>query len=285
MKNPLLSLRFRARTLKRRLKHGLTSVFRKPAVSEKFDRTIRNAEAAFGAMRGKRILEVGADGDATLLKLLVNQYGALEAIGVNPCLSGVRSFGNYSLRNENAGQLSMGDSSIDAVLSISVLEHVHDLAGVLEELYRVLKPGGHVFAEFGPIWSSVWGHHLWLYHSDKVVDWDTHPLPPYAHLLYSEVELLAWCETTFHDHELAKKICRYVFHSDEQNRLFFSDYEAIFAASPFEVVCVTGYPDFPVDGRYGHGDLGDVFRRLRTRYPDKTGFGYHVMTVGLRKPS
>jgi ubiquinone/menaquinone biosynthesis C-methylase UbiE len=40
------------------------------------------------------------------------------------------------------------DDFFDAVLLISVLEHIEDLAGAIEEIHRVTKPGGTVVAGF-----------------------------------------------------------------------------------------------------------------------------------------
>ena len=42
--------------------------------------------------------------------------------------------------------LPFKDNSIDAVMSVAVLEHVREPAAVLKEVYRVLKPGGRVFS-------------------------------------------------------------------------------------------------------------------------------------------
>jgi SAM-dependent methyltransferase len=43
-------------------------------------------------------------------------------------------------------QLPFKDNSIDAVMSVAVLEHVREPALVLKEVHRVLKPGGRVFS-------------------------------------------------------------------------------------------------------------------------------------------
>jgi len=43
-------------------------------------------------------------------------------------------------------RLPFKDNSIDAVMSIAVLEHVREPAKVLSEVHRVLKPGGLVFS-------------------------------------------------------------------------------------------------------------------------------------------
>jgi ubiquinone/menaquinone biosynthesis C-methylase UbiE len=42
--------------------------------------------------------------------------------------------------------LPFKDNSIDAVMSLAVLEHVREPPVVLKEVHRVLKPGGRVFS-------------------------------------------------------------------------------------------------------------------------------------------
>lgn len=42
--------------------------------------------------------------------------------------------------------LPFKDNSVDAIMSIAVLEHVREPQAVLKEIYRVLKPGGRVFS-------------------------------------------------------------------------------------------------------------------------------------------
>lgn len=42
-------------------------------------------------------------------------------------------------------RLPFKDGSIDAVMSVAVLEHVQEPARVIQEVHRVLKPGGRVF--------------------------------------------------------------------------------------------------------------------------------------------
>lgn len=42
--------------------------------------------------------------------------------------------------------LPFKDNSIDAVMSVAVMEHVREPAFVLKEVHRVLKPGGRIFS-------------------------------------------------------------------------------------------------------------------------------------------
>lgn len=51
------------------------------------------------------------------------------------------------------------NESLDIVASDAVFEHIRNLNPVLSEFYRVLKPGGVLYATFGPMWFSWGGDH------------------------------------------------------------------------------------------------------------------------------
>ena len=55
-----------------------------------------------------------------------------------------RRVGNVSFRAADILRLPFADSSFDTIFTSSVLEHVEDPARALEEMFRVLKPGGSV---------------------------------------------------------------------------------------------------------------------------------------------
>src|SRR5690242_5139173 len=60
--------------------------------------------------------------------------------------------------------LPFADCSIDVILSRQVLEHVENPAAVISEVYRILKPGGYVFATYEN-YLSFWEPHYrmrWL---------------------------------------------------------------------------------------------------------------------------
>jgi SAM-dependent methyltransferase len=67
----------------------------------------------------------------------------------------------------------------DVILSMDAFEHFSDLAGILEQMYDLLKPGGFVLASFGPTWFHPYGGHLFS-------------VFPWAHLIFSEEALIRW---------------------------------------------------------------------------------------------
>ena len=52
------------------------------------------------------------------------------------------------------------DGSFDLVGSDAVFEHVRNLSSVLDEFHRVLRPGGLLYATFGPLWFGWGGDHV-----------------------------------------------------------------------------------------------------------------------------
>jgi SAM-dependent methyltransferase len=71
------------------------------------------------------------------------------------------------------GLIPLPDQSVDAVFSCDTFEHVMDLELAFRELFRVLRPNGRLLTQFGPLFYSPHGYHL--YWACQV---------PWAHLLF-----------------------------------------------------------------------------------------------------
>jgi SAM-dependent methyltransferase len=99
-------------------------------------RVITDGVARFGATVPKdaKVLEVGAGHydhqpffETSLVRLDFDASHGPDIVG-------------------DAHDMPIADDEFDYALAISVLEHVHDPYQVVRELYRVVKPGGRVFA-------------------------------------------------------------------------------------------------------------------------------------------
>jgi SAM-dependent methyltransferase len=53
----------------------------------------------------------------------------------------------------------LADGSVDLCVSDAVFEHCRDLGAVLAETRRLLKPGGRLYASYGPLWFCGGGDH------------------------------------------------------------------------------------------------------------------------------
>ncbi len=99
-----------------------------------------------------RLLDVGC-GTGIILPELVRRCGAVWAMDnqlQERSLKGMMELEGISVPLATADllQLPYRDASFDAVLLISILEHVEDLDAACREISRVLKPGGAVVAGF-----------------------------------------------------------------------------------------------------------------------------------------
>ena len=77
--------------------------------------------------------------------------------------------------NTDGMDLIFRDGMFDSVVSFNVFEHVPDPVRALNEILRVLKPCGHAYITFDPIWTCDTGSH----YSHLVTE-------PWAHLLLSD---------------------------------------------------------------------------------------------------
>lgn len=155
------------------------------------------------------------------------------------------------------------DGSVDLVFSCNAFQHIHDLPETLNEMARVLRKGGRLYANFGPVWSAPDGSHIEdLRVGGERYDFWTHALlPPWAHLVFDEDEL-AELLSEVHTPELASAVSRYVFHSTWINRLFLDDYLRIFQRCPLAIEFLGGCSTFGYD--YSPPDIDHpLARRLR----------------------
>lgn len=97
----------------------------------------------------------------------------IEMEGIEPSEKGVTASAmradRHGLKNvhfqQGAGErLPFGDNSFDLVISLAVLEHVADVERVVEEAFRVLKPGGYAYFEVPNNLCPFEGHYkmVWL---------------------------------------------------------------------------------------------------------------------------
>jgi SAM-dependent methyltransferase len=84
------------------------------------------------------------------------------------------AFAQMDVRN-----LDFPDDSFDLVTSTAVLEHVDGVERAASEMARVVRPGGLVFANFGPLYNTYGGAHY---------------LGAYEHLWMADSELRSYLE-------------------------------------------------------------------------------------------
>jgi ubiquinone/menaquinone biosynthesis C-methylase UbiE len=133
----------------------------------------------------------------------------------------------------DATGLAFPEAYFDAAYSLNVFEHINDLEGAYRELRRVLKPGGLLYLDSSPIWTSYRGHHFNHWRSDYV-----DLIPPWGHL-YLEKERLFEEIARKKGSAVAAEAMTYIFESSYLNRASLSAHKKVVRESGFKIVKLT----------------------------------------------
>lgn len=164
---------------------------------------------------------------------------------------------------------SFADNSFDAVLTLSVLEHVADVNAALDEMSRVARTD--MLHLFGPAWSCAYGHHLYAGEDDPNLNFVRWQMPAHIHLLCSEREICDYYEGLGYERAVGEYVFNNFHSSDLINRLFYDDYVRAFHR--FQVVrWETMFNRLPA----GH------LAALRDKFPEANDFStyggcYHLL--------
>lgn len=132
---------------------------------------------------GEKLLDVGC-GSGRKTSYYCSKLG-MEAIGVDINKSFIKK-GHARVQNRktervdflvaDAAHLPFKRNSFDNVISNDAFEHISDHQGTVSEMNRVVKLGGHICINFGPLWHSPFGSHLGFGEFFS---------PPWGHLFFS----------------------------------------------------------------------------------------------------
>lgn len=116
--------------------------------------------------KGKRVLDLGSGHGA--LSVLTAQRGAAKVVGVD-LNEGRVDFANRNVAANfpefvkvvsfEAKDIARLEGEYDVVVSKDTFEHIDDLEGVLDHIFRLLAPGGVLASGFGPLYYSPFGDH------------------------------------------------------------------------------------------------------------------------------
>ncbi|MFH1560399.1 MAG: methyltransferase domain-containing protein [Chloroflexota bacterium] len=140
------------------------------------------------ALEGRSLLDVGCGNGAQTLAFL-EHVGWCEAIDVDPGLLALfqdkvleGGLSHCSLHQMDAQALDFPDQVFDVITAIEVLEHVPDHHRTLDEMFRVLKPGGWLALSVPNRWWPLETHGAAL------------PLLP-----WNRVPFFSWLPRALHD--------------------------------------------------------------------------------------
>lgn len=116
-------------------------------------RQFRLAKVMPHVLRGQPLLDIGCGSSATFLRA-VSAYVS-EAHGVDFKIKSRKVGSNiYTKHLTFSDKLPFDDSQFSTVTMLAVLEHISNEAGILDEVYRVLRPGGKLVLTVPSIWAK-----------------------------------------------------------------------------------------------------------------------------------
>ncbi|GAA3571940.1 hypothetical protein GCM10022395_21660 [Snuella lapsa] len=125
--------------------------------------------AAFGTafwplIRGKRVLDFGCGEGGFVIGMATKVACYAEGVDIQDqfqvakryaAMAGITNVQFHLGRSEG-----LEGAGYDVVISHDSFEHFEEPEMVLDEMVRLVKPGGHVFIKFGPAWMSPYGRHM-----------------------------------------------------------------------------------------------------------------------------
>lgn len=126
------------------------------------------------------------------------------------------------------------DGAFDAVLTLSVLEHVSNVELALAEMRRVIRRGGEMIHMFGPAWSCAYGHHIYADANDPNVNFVKWEMPAHMHLLCSLDGIENYFKELGYPLETSRMVWHWFHEADHINRWFFDDYMKVFGEYQIE---------------------------------------------------
>jgi trans-aconitate methyltransferase len=268
-------------------------MFRKPAKAsnhpnpqlwpfEKFRR--------YSSPGGAHVLEIGGNEKCLSAKPFV-EAGAARVV-----VSGLRHVSNQAevkgveLCSLDAFDVSQrfGKESFDFIYGVSVLEHIPETSNLLQQLLDALKPGGYLYLQGAPVWSSAKGHHIWLttWKDGTTANYlfnnypgmeSVNPIPHWGHLLMDKAEMADFLESENIPPTDIESIVRYVYETPNINRLTFTDIQSAANSSSFVVQEL--HSQFPI------ALPEDTRAKLIDRYGSREVFDFGGLEFMLQKPA
>jgi SAM-dependent methyltransferase len=201
------------------------------------------------SIENKHILEVGGAQSGEAAQPFLKDGAAKVIVTGLDHVTEEKSAGER-LRILRANALSLSDvfepNSFDIVYGLSIVEHIPSPGIFLDQLHKVLKPGGIAYLEGDPLWSSPRGHHLWVatwggeYQHKASANYlfcefpnqkSTNPLPDWAHLLMDQDQMREHLNVKAVPDGDVECIIDWVYRSNQINRLSMAEIAEAYSSS------------------------------------------------------
>ncbi len=136
--------------------------------------------SVYDEMRDRVVLDFGCGLGEQAVELA--RRGCKRVIGIDILERYLREARELACRegvDDRVESVTKVEEPVDVILSTDAFEHFRDPAAILDQMSRLLGPGGYALVEFGPIWGHPLGGHLFS-------------VFPWAHFVFTEKALIRW---------------------------------------------------------------------------------------------
>ena len=172
------------------------------------------------SFEGKNVIFLNYSPDVNNARLILKR-GAEKVFFANPDFSFQEiEDGKIILTGSEAKDLeNLEDNSADLVIGLDFLEHINNPKEYFRELKRIVKPTGNIEIQGNPMWTSHYGHHLWIENKYNFCD-GTNPFVNWEHLVYnSKQEMTDALINKGYSEADSTEITEWIFNPLEINRL------------------------------------------------------------------
>jgi SAM-dependent methyltransferase len=227
-------------------------------------------------LAGAALLDVGASPHGFALERALEagvQYYCGIGLGVSRNIEIRGNSAHGHLLRMNAEKMDLPPATFDLIISLSTFEHFFNPDRALEEMHRVLRPGGAALISFQPIWTSARGHHL--HHISDV----NQLIPPWAHLYWSPEQMRDELSRSWPPNASMslEQVIEWIYRSDEINRIDIKRLRRYFAASPLTVEWLTPLDDELTDEE--RATAADISEKVRYEAADLQIKGFSAFLI------
>lgn len=203
--------------------------------------TILNLIIKYRKIQNGNFLEIGGIPSENDIAIeLIDRYNANEIVQINlrKDLKNIKK-DYFKFYNMDARNTNFQANSFDNIYGTAILEHIHELDKFFDEMYRILKTGGMIFLHGVPLWSSKWGHHIWIDSNGnkyRFNDIDLNPIDNWSHLYYTPDEMKTFLLSKNILDEDVKEIINMVYYSSTINRISYLSLLNIIKKSKFTCI-------------------------------------------------
>ena len=199
------------------------------------------------SLRGKKIMEIGGNGDMSVCKTLINWSGRkVTVVTPDPELIAevhddpelkkkMLDDHGIELLLRGAEDTLLPDSSFDLIYGCAILEHILEYERMFRECFRLLQSGGHLLLQGGPHWHSRFGHHVFVVNAEMDYRFvGNNPVPDFGHLYLNKQEMDAELVERRVPPSHREAIIRQIYDDTSLNRACLEDILKAFRSLPWD---------------------------------------------------